>query len=564
MATPLKYSSEFAINPQNSVSQSGAIVTAMADGRFAVTWTKFVDSSTSSHSEVFGQIYNADGSLSGTSLALSGADGGSDGASDLIQLANGNLVSAWLDQAAPVTGPNGYQGQIFRPDGTLIGSTFTIAATASGVGIQTASVEALSDGRFVASWSEQVGSNDIYKLQFFAANGAKSGLPIVVGSRPFGGSQATVTALDDGRVLVVTGHDGKTGQILNADGTFAGDAFPVDSKDENGGATITALDNGGFAIAWTNGGTRIGGDFSNISTRIYDADGAPQGAEIAVNTTTIGGQGGARITQLADGRLVVVWTDSYVAADDHSGSAVRAQLLNADGTKSGVEFLVNTITTGSQIGSDVTVLADGRFVVTWNTLTGHGDGTQAYENHAQIFDPREAALNLTGSRFADQIVGTGFGDTVTGAGGADRVAGGAGDDLLSGGNAVDVLLGQLGNDTLLGGAGADALNGGAGQDSLSGGAGADVFVFSSAVDTGKATTGDSISDFVSGSDKIDLSAFMHGAVFIGSAAFHGTGTVELRYDAVSHVLSGDTDGNGAWNFSVTVLGNAPVATDFIL
>ena len=62
------------------------------------------------------------------------------------------------------------------------------------------------------------------------------------------------------------------------------------------------------------------------------------------------------------------------------------------------------------------------------------------------------------------------------------------------------LNGNGGADTLNGGAGADTINGGAGADTLTGGADADTFVFGSGVQG----DGDTITDFVSGTDKIDL------------------------------------------------------------
>ena len=46
-------------------------------------------------------------------------------------------------------------------------------------------------------------------------------------------------------------------------------------------------------------------------------------------------------------------------------TAVRAQTFNADGTKFGSEFLVNTTTTNEQSAPTITTLADGHFVVAW-------------------------------------------------------------------------------------------------------------------------------------------------------------------------------------------------------
>ena len=63
------------------------------------------------------------------------------------------------------------------------------------------------------------------------------------------------------------------------------------------------------------------------------------------------------------------------------------------------------------------------------------------------------------------------------------------------------ITGTDANEWLSGGAGNDTITGGAGEDTLTGGAGRDVFVF----EAGHGN--DTIQDFVSGIDKIDLSAF---------------------------------------------------------
>ncbi|MCY1288267.1 hypothetical protein D9M70_372980 [compost metagenome] len=81
-------------------------------------------------------------------------------------------------------------------------------------------------------------------------------------------------------------------------------------------------------------------------------------------------------------------------------------------------------------------------------------------------------------------------------GGNDRLEGGAGNDLL---------FGQGGNDTLIGGEGDDVLFGGMGNDLLSGGAGKDTFKWLLG-DTGT----DTVTDFVKGTDTLDLSDLLVG------------------------------------------------------
>jgi Ca2+-binding RTX toxin-like protein len=130
----------------------------------------------------------------------------------------------------------------------------------------------------------------------------------------------------------------------------------------------------------------------------------------------------------------------------------------------------------------------------------------------------------------------------------DSLDGGAGNDLLRGDFGDDVLLGGLGLDTLEGGTGNDTLNGAAGQDMLTGGAGNDRFVFSALADTSTAAP-DLITDFVSGVDRIDLSALDANATLAGDQAFTAVIASTASFTAagqlklVGGVLYGNTDAN---------------------
>jgi VCBS repeat-containing protein len=101
---------------------------------------------------------------------------------------------------------------------------------------------------------------------------------------------------------------------------------------------------------------------------------------------------------------------------------------------------------------------------------------------------------------------------VHGTPGHDSIAGGAdvgqiihGGDTIKGNNGDDTIYGGSGNDTINGNNGNDTIIGGFGADHLAGGNGDDRFVYSSAADS-HAGQFDTISDFASGSDKINLTA----------------------------------------------------------
>ena len=157
-----------------------------------------------------------------------------------------------------------------------------------------------------------------------------------------------------------------------------------------------------------------------------------------------------------------------------------------------------------------------------------GSGADRLVGDQEWLSSQGANDRLDGGDDADLLIGDATNIYGNGKGGGDRLAGGAGNDILIGDGDVmmdsarggaDTLEGGDGNDwlygdgresaadvaggpdKLYGGDGADHLIGGGGADMLAGGAGADWFVFA------PGSGADEISDFTSGADHIDLSAF---------------------------------------------------------
>ena len=131
----------------------------------------------------------------------------------------------------------------------------------------------------------------------------------------------------------------------------------------------------------------------------------------------------------------------------------------------------------------------------------------------------------------------------------------------------------------VGGAGADVIVANEVQNRLSGGGGGDVFTFPEndaqagwLRADGKKMLPDTIGDFLSGQDRIDLSAIdaVRGTQandafsWIGAGAFSNTAGQLRGVATESHVrIEGDTDGNGIADLVILVSGTTVLAGDFL-
>ena len=288
----------------------------------------------------------------------------------LARLANGTLVAVWESS----TGED-VKGRLLAADGTAIGTEFLVN-TATADNQTTPAVTGLAGGGFVVTWATsdiaQDGSKDAVKAQLFDAAGTKLG----------------------GEFLVNT-------QTANIQWNPA----------------ITALDSGGFVIAWDTWDPLQDGSGRSVKAQIYDAAGARLGAEFLVNTEAFNSQGFCDVTTLSGGRFIVTW--ATVGSTSALSWELRGQLFDAAGNKLGGEILVNTQTTNAQYENEVTTLANGGFVVTWTTEDAAQDGS-GYAIKAQLFSSAgvkvgaELLVNtaVAGSQRSPTVAGLSNGDFV--------------------------------------------------------------------------------------------------------------------------------------------------------
>lgn len=418
--------------------------------------------------------------------------------------ANGDIILAWSE---PDADKNGIAVQIFNPDGTE--KSVKVRANDTLIDEQgDPSIAVLSDGSFVVSWTSANQGDSLQHdgvqmggppnqagvfSQHFDNSGNPMGWEMKVSES--GGGDSFVLALDDGGYMIV--HEGIEGgsKRMRIDASFYDQndqliktAYSINSTLETTDTQVpdpiynelasreklpvaTKLSNGNVVIAWQ--APRDAYDTtenhdahdSSIICRLYTPQGDEITAEIVVNTFTVYEQMQPAVTALADGGFVVVWQSLL---QDISYWGVYGQKFDANGNRVGDEFQINTKVHDSQQQPTVTGLTGGGFVVAWEGQFQDGSqqgsyqaGDTASEIIQQRFDANGKALGLS--------VAGGNGNDVINIGGSDHIE-------ISGGLGNDTLTSGSGNDTLRGGNGNDLLDASTGDNTIIGGDGSDTLV----------------------------------------------------------------------------------------
>lgn len=173
------------------------------------------------------------------------------------------------------------------------------------------------------------------------------------------------------------------GQRVAADGTLSGLEFQVNTFTNNNQyyAGVAVAPDGSFLVVWESSGSPgTDSNSTSIQARLYDVAGIPVGDQFQVNTFTTGFQEIPVVAAAGTGDFVVAWKHNGAGIGD--GLSVQARQVAADGTPAGVQFQVNSYTTGTQTAPAVAADGAGNFVVTWESLPGGAET----EIEAAVFD----------------------------------------------------------------------------------------------------------------------------------------------------------------------------------
>ena len=306
------------------------------------------------------------------------------------------------------------------------------------------------------------------------------------------GGDGNDTLVYTGAAAVSTGAANVTGieavRLTNAAAPSFNLAVGTVTYDATAANTYTGLSTGGTlnlnvggaaSLAATTTTAAYGGTADSLTVNVGTGTTA-LGTAVATTTVSVGGMESVTINN----RALANNTDARTVGVIDSGTTAATKSLTVTGTQ-------NTTITASSTTALTTVNAEG--------VTG----------------------NVT------------FAGTVSSSGAA--ITGGAGNDTLTGGT---------GNDTISGGAGNDQITGGRGADSLTGGDGTDTFVVAantSSAANSTASASDTIVDFKSGTDKLNVGA----VAFLGNfsniqTALAANGAAGVAANSAAFVTSENT------------------------
>jgi hypothetical protein len=308
--------------------------------------------------------------------------------------ADGNFVVVWRSAGADGSG-FGAAGRRFDRLGVPRGAEFVVNSFTTATQTYPA-VAVAASGAFVVAWQSAAQDGNGYGI--FARRFDAAGAPLGVSEfrvnsfTTYAQSRPDVAYTPAGDFVVVwesAGQDGSHygifGRRFDSTGGALGAEFQINAHTSNAQRrpVVATSPDGGFVVAWQSylqDGSNYG-----VFARRFDSSGTPVGVEFQVNSFTTGYQNRPDVATDGSGGFVVVWNSD---GPDGSGLAVAGQRFDATGSRLGGEFVVNTYVTDSQLYASIGRAPSGEFVVAWSSRQ---DG-YSYGIVAQRFDAGGARI----------------------------------------------------------------------------------------------------------------------------------------------------------------------------
>ena len=197
------------------------------------------------------------------------------------------------------------------------------------------------------------------------------------------GVSPAIAALADGGVAVVWEQWGAPGgfhyDIMGA--RYDADLVPVtppflintgytDSDQIRPQLSLFSSAPGGFVVVWQSFGQDA--DEYGVYARVYDSAGTPETETFQVHTLMKWSQENAAVTTLADGTFVVAWEST--SGEDFYGTGIYERRFQRDGTPLGGQVVVNEYLPSNQRWPGLVAMGDEGWARTWTSAEQDGDG----------------------------------------------------------------------------------------------------------------------------------------------------------------------------------------------
>lgn len=283
---------------------------------------------------------------------------------------------------------DGVYAKLYDANGDVVGDGATLVNTTIAGAQHSASVAMDADGNYVVAWAGR-GAGDLNGVFFqrFDSDGARLGDETLVNTTVAGRQgDPSIAMADDGAFVI--GWSGQSSadasgvylQRFTAEGARDGGEVLVNTTTGNlqTGLAMAFDSAGNLVTAWSSL-TQDSSDWGVFGQR-FEADGSRLGDEFAWNSTTTESQLGVALAAGPDGEVVAAW---QTRGQDGDGWGLVARKLQSDGATFDNEVELNNATTGEQVGVKLAIADDGAWIATWATATTDGAG---WEVLARTFD----------------------------------------------------------------------------------------------------------------------------------------------------------------------------------
>jgi serine protease len=268
---------------------------------------------------------------------------------------NGDTLYLWMDTSA---GTNSFirrysvTGQELTAGDTYVGSRAgSIAADRVGnYAVTTTAPDGFGTGAFVTLYNR----NGSVRVNTFRVNDSTTGDQIA--------GPMTMDANGNFAISYWSFENNIYTTYLkryNANGTARGPATKISVTTATLNTMGMAMDTLGNVVM---GGWVIQNNTPDVWMRRVSNTGVLIGSQLTVNTYTPSAQTGGHIAMLPSNAFVMVF-QSY--GQDGPGWSIYAQRFNADGSRNGAPFRINTGLTNYEPAAQIAAMDDGSYAVTW-------------------------------------------------------------------------------------------------------------------------------------------------------------------------------------------------------